>query len=343
MKQDERLVHWQIERIVAGYADDICLLLEHQSLKLEIDQDIHCPSFFIPATNRAMGIARTFIIDGVGYDIFPMGWERIERMADARDYNTTCLANAKILYARTEEDRARFESLQARLQANLQNPQLMRERAQDWLGTAIEVYQEILFSEEIGAVRCGAGNIADVLALAVAFMNGQFFMHGQTNQLAEIEAMAAVPSGFSAMYKAITVEKDAQRLKKHCQDLIALVKAFVEMKRPEKPTAEPDFGELATWYQELLYTFRRVYYFIDQGEVQNAFIWACGLQTEIDRVKDEYGLTEVEVLSAYSAEDLLAFRRRVEAVQRRFEQAILKHGAEIESYASIDEFLKRNA
>ncbi|WMT39405.1 hypothetical protein RE628_18425 [Paenibacillus sp. D2_2] len=132
-KNDTRLAEWAVKKVESEYHDDVCLLLEHKTLKLEQDMEATTFSFYIPATNRANGLARTFIIDGIGYDLYPMSWERIERMADIKEYNTTCLADAIILWARSEEDRQRFVSLQARLRANLQNPQYMYERAKNGL------------------------------------------------------------------------------------------------------------------------------------------------------------------------------------------------------------------
>lgn len=342
MNKDISLTGWLVKKVEKDYKDDICLLLTHQALKLEPDRNIQCPSFFIPATNRAMGIARTFIVDGVGYDIFPMGWERIERMADVKDYNTTCLANAEIVYARSDDDRARFLSLQARLTANLQNPQLMRERAKDWLGTITDIYREMLFARDLSAVRSSAGHIADLSCLCVAFMNGRFFEHGQTNQLLEVEKMGSVPDGFAALYRAIPRAADAMELKKLCHELITLVKAFVEGNK-DVANGEPDYSELAGWYQELIYTFRRVYYFIGRGEVENAFIWACGLQTEIDEIAPKYRLTDVDLLANYRADELSAFKARVEAAQRTIVSAIESHGVQIEAYGSIDEFLTQNS
>ena len=38
--------------------------------------DVDC--YFIPKTERAYSFARTFMIEGVGYDIYPMSWERLE-------------------------------------------------------------------------------------------------------------------------------------------------------------------------------------------------------------------------------------------------------------------------
>jgi len=42
------------------------------------DGDNHgeCFDYFVPATKRGEELAETFIIDGVGHDMYPRSWER---------------------------------------------------------------------------------------------------------------------------------------------------------------------------------------------------------------------------------------------------------------------------
>jgi hypothetical protein len=61
------------------------------------------------------------------------------------------LADAEILWARSDEDRKRFESLHARLKVNLQNPAYMLERAKKWFDTVKEIYQDTFFEDSL---RC---------------------------------------------------------------------------------------------------------------------------------------------------------------------------------------------
>ena len=92
-----QLADWAIHKIESEYKDDVCLLLGHITLDPGKDQDEDGFNYYIPATSRANGLARTFIIDGIGYDLFPMSWERVERIAEVKGDNPTCLNDAEIL------------------------------------------------------------------------------------------------------------------------------------------------------------------------------------------------------------------------------------------------------
>jgi len=340
---NKQLADWAIKKIESEYSNDVCLLLEHKTLKLTKDMGDTKFGFYIPATNKANGLARTFIIDGIGYDLFPMSWERIENMADVKNYNTTCLGDAEILWARSDEDRQRFVSLQARLQANLQNPQYMHERAKKWINTVTEIYQDMLFEERLFKVRENAGHICDLLSIAVAFANLRYFTHGQTNQLQELSGMKKVPKDFTKLYRDIVMESCPDTQKRLCYELIKTTKDFfATLEKSPGIKSTPDFSELASWYQELCYTWRRVYHWCDENNPINAYIWCCMLQGEVDEWGTKFGIKDIDILSAYSANDLEEFRKRAEKIEMAFRAAIEENGVKLDEYETIEGFLKAN-
>jgi len=96
-KTGTQLADWAVRKIESEYKDDVCLLLGHRTHEFDKDQGEISFSFYIPATSRSNGLARTFIVDGIGYDLFPMSWERVERIAEVKGDNPTCLNDAEIL------------------------------------------------------------------------------------------------------------------------------------------------------------------------------------------------------------------------------------------------------
>jgi len=338
-----RLADWAIRQIEAMYRDDVCLLIEHTTYKLDKDADDVTFGFYIPATNRANGLARTFIINGIGHDLFPMSWERIEEMADIKSYLTTCLSDGKILWARNDEDRQRFVSLQARLNANLQNPQHMLERAKKWLDSATEVYQDTLFEEKLYKVRENAGHLCNLLTLAVALANMRYLKHGQINQLTELAEMKKVPKDFAKLYRNVIAQTCPDVQKKLCYELLRNTKDFLcALEKPTSVKSAPDFSELANWYQEISYWWRRVYHWCDAKEPINAYMWGCSLQEEADEWGKKFGITDIDIMSAYNVNDLDSFRKQAEKVELGFRQTIEENGVKLDEYKTIDDFLSVN-
>ena len=71
------LTQWVIEKIEADYKGDIALLIGIKGHSTDNDEHGECFDYFIPATERGCELAQTFIIDGVGHDLYPRSWERI--------------------------------------------------------------------------------------------------------------------------------------------------------------------------------------------------------------------------------------------------------------------------
>lgn len=347
MTTSEKLSRWAIDKVEAGYRDDIDLLINHTSLQLEKDVDNTGFSYFVPATSRANSLARTFIIDGIGYDLFPFPWEQLERMADMKHYNSTCLGDiseTQILYARNGAVRQRFLALQAKQRANLANPAYMLDRAEEWYQVARGAFTDMLLSDsaEPYQIPMNAGYVCDLLAIAVAFVNGVYLKHGQTSQLRELAELKKVPEGFINAYSAIVKSKNNEDRITLCKELLLLMRVFLDEQKQPAKTFTPDFEELASWYQELVYTCRRVYHWCDEGDAVNAYLWSVMLQNEFAEWGKTHGITQLDFLSAFNADDLPAYRHRVEAVEQAFVDAITAHGVSLDKYDTIDDFLARN-
>jgi hypothetical protein len=219
----------------------------------------------------------------------------------------------------------------------------MLERARKWLDTVKEIYQDTLFEERLSKVRENAGYICDLLSIAVAFANGRYFVHGQTGQLGELSGMKKLPEDFVKLYESVVREPFPDAQKRLCYTMIANTKAFLDAQeqRPEQ-ALPPDFSELADWYQELSYTWRRVYHWCDANDPVNAYIWCCNLQNEVDEWGAKFGITDIDIFSFFSADDLPAFRRRAEAVEVKFREAIAANGVKLDEYNTVEDFLQAN-
>ncbi len=85
MTNNDRLIRW-IQRRAEGFRGDIAVIAAYGSYingTANPRSDVDC--YFVPKTERGGKFAATFILAGVGYDIFPMNWARLERIADLRD------------------------------------------------------------------------------------------------------------------------------------------------------------------------------------------------------------------------------------------------------------------
>lgn len=341
-KKNPFVTEWAIRTVKEKYADDIALIIAHSTLRMNPDEKTM--SYFVPCTKKGESFARTFILEGVGYDIWGIPWERLEGFADLAEYNITVLADAEVLYARTEEDRERFLGLQKRLAQNLANRDKMRSCALEAYAQAKNLYTQMLFAEKCD-VRLGAGYVLDYLARAIAFTNLRYFKASQTEQLKELADMSDVPEGFADMYLAVIREKSEPGQKELCFRLIGLVRDFLLKASPDSDSAqkrprEQNFQDLADWYGELSYTWLRLRHYTACGDAVKVYMWGIMLQNELNQVCGDFGLEKMHLMDAYDAENLGALAARANRLEERMREIIVQGGGKIHEYTSTEEFLR---
>ena len=341
--QMSKLDNWAIEKIKKEYKDDVALLIGHNTYRLEEDAKKAFFSFFFPTSDKANGLAKTFIIDGTGYDLFPMAWARIERMAALDEDNASCVGDAQILYYRKEADKKRFLDIQARLRDHLSDPRFMLLKALEKLNVAMGLYQTMMFEDTLYKVRKAAGYIVTFLSNAVAYSN-QTYLRNHNNLIADLSAMKSIPEKFVNHCEAIAGAGSAEELKKLCYEMIYNTRQYLDAKKGkgEKGDYNQDYGDLADWYQELSYAWREIYHWCDWNDAFMAFMRGSFLQSELDIVREEFGLKEMDLLGAFNANDMTAYRKRAETLEKQIVSVIEKHGVAIDTYDSIEVFLKKN-
>ena len=344
MKTDnERITEWIIGKIKSKYSQDVKLLLGDDVYKLDIDRPHRAMGYYFPASENANKLGKTFIIDGIGYDLFPMSWERMENIADLNEDNAPVILDARVLYSTSEEERERFLALQRRLRDHLNDPQYSRQKALEKVSIAMELYQTMAFEDTLYKVRKAAGHIIIYLSHAVAYSNRTCFRRGHNEQIADLAKMPHLPVDFVKLIGAIIAAPSIPEITNLCHQLIKNTRQFFSTgNSAEIPIHNCNYQELAGWYHELSYAWREVYHWCEQKEAAKAFIRGSFLQSELDVVQAEFGLPEMDLLGAFDAVNLADFRKRAQVLEDQIINTIKEHGASLDSYSSVEEFLTRN-
>lgn len=341
----KELTDWAITQIQEKYKDDIALLIGISGHSLENDCHGECFDYFVPTNENGNKLAQTFIIDGVGHDLYPRSWKRIENMAEFNDDFTNGLADAKILYSRNEEDKKRFVEFQEKLMANLKDKDFMFKKALGKLDTAMEIYRTMIFEDSLYKVKMGAGFIARYLSVAVACINGTYFKQRLDLETVELSQMKEIPDNFITYFEEIVKAKSVEELKKLCYEIISTARKFIAARKPSKAEElkTPIYKDLATWYEEMSLTWRRIYYHCDTRDYQRAFPDALNLQHELNIIKEEFGLREMDLLGSFDATNLSGLKRRAQELERYIVSEIESHGVAINKYDTLEQFLAKNS
>lgn len=341
MKEESvKLRNWVIEKIKSDYPEDIDLLLAVHGQNVNNDDHGEVFDYFVPASEQGCELAETFILDGIGHDLYPRSWERLLRTADLEEGQVFTLGNAEIIYARNEEVLHRFNQIRSRLEVNLHNPKFTHIAALKQLDMAMDVYKTLLFEDKLYQIRLGSGLIQYYLNDAVAYVNETFL--SQLDSMSQLKFMNRLPENFLAYEESILHSTDNNELKQLCYQLIQTFRKFI-LDSDYSFISEkniPDFQNLAAWYQELSLCWKRIYYFCQTNDYVKAYEDAVYLQSELNIIGTEFHLKEMDFLSAFDFENLSILSVRAHEFEQYILETLQQNNIRLNTYQTIEEFLE---
>lgn len=331
------LRQWAITKIQTCYPDDIDLLIAIYGHSVNNDGHGECFDYFIPATDRGYELAQTFIINGIGHDLYPRSWERMEATADCSDNSIFCLADATIVYARNKDAETRFQQLKNRLVTNLANPHFTYKKALEQLDMAMDIYRTMMFEDRISQVKMAAGYITQYLSQSICFLNG-FLADVFCSNLTEA---ANLPHSFLTYKESVIRAQTVSELKQLSHLMISTTRDFIRSCSPltAKKSDIISYDNLASWYEELSLTWRHIDYYCDTNDYQKAYSDACYLQSELNIISEEFQLEEMNLLDTFQYQNLALLKKRAQEIENSIIQTLINHSILIESYSSIEDFL----
>lgn len=353
MTVNDKIINWIANRAKNNYAEDIALILLYGSYvngTANAKSDVDC--YFIPRTERGYQFAIDFIIQDIGYDIFPMDWERVEGIANLKEVLIPCVGDVKVLYYHSLEELEKFKKLQQQLQANLKNPEYTRKIAKERFECASKRYLQLKNCNKLMEARIFAGNIIMILADAVAVYNQDYFHFGLKKQYEDLHRFESIPANFVEEYTNIIKSEKIEEIKVHCQKLIKgfadfTAWAFMEdgQKQEEKITTKTvnnntDFYFLARLYEEISSTFNKIYLCAENANYILAFLSAVCLQGELMEISYEQGIVCYDILSSYNYKELGKLAETTRKVEQDFVQMITNSGEKINRFLDFEEFKK---
>lgn len=341
---DKELIDWAVKKITEEYPEDVVLLIgQLGGCKIPTDEQTMAFDFFVPANERGNQLAQTFVIEDMGYDLYPISWERLEGIANLQEPRMIfAFDQGQVIYAKSNREEDRFNALKEQLHKNLNNNNITFEKGLQDLNTAMEIFNTMLFEESLCKVRKAAGGISCYLMNAIAMINGTYLKHGYGNLLLEMERMEELPKGMEETYTNVIVASSIREIQKHCYELIKMTRDFFLVNKPlmqmRKEEGGINYTDLANWYHEARYTFRRIEYYSGKDEWEECFLLGCYLQIEFDAISEEFELKEMDVLSAFHKEDLKQFANRAKELETYIVEVLKENNAELKMYSSIEEF-----
>lgn len=340
----KELIEWAIRDAKTKHKGQIAVIVgDRFSNKHPGDGDTLAPNFFIPAVPEGENASMSFIVDDIGYDYWALPWERLEGIADLQETIACILADGEVVWAASEADANRFYALRERMFRHLADPMYVCRVIARHLESAMEIYKNMAFQEDIGLLRMGARFIGIDLGQAVAAANGTYLKKkeiGTDDPLITLRRLENVPTGYIELQEKIYTAKSGEEIVSLCHGMILAVRKFLKAMLPEEEPAEVTYPE--GWYEEMIYTWRRIKYFCDHNDAANVFSWAGYLQQDMRMLGGLISEDEQNILRDFDADDLHAFAERCEQARKLVYGRLKQRGVPLREYDTLEDFLREN-
>ncbi len=344
---NDRLVDWIINKVKTEYADDISMVLIYGSYlngTSNDKSDVDC--YYIPKTERGYKMTVQFIIEGVGYDIFPMSWEKIAGIAELKETMSPLVGDVKIIYVSSTDDLNRFKSLQERLKTNLSDSDYVKAIAKQRCEEASRLCAWMNISEKPSEVRKLAGNIIMILADAVAIYHHDYFHFGLKKQFENLQNnFKDIPKSIVEDYKNVIQAVNADEVKGYALHMLWDVCEYLGVKftlpdatlPSQTSNVKTDATGLASLYEEICSTFNKIYVCCERKNYILAFLSAVCLQRDLDDAR-ESGCPEYDLLGDFNYTKLSQLHDITKKVESDFVKFIKEKGGIIKEYESFELF-----
>lgn len=344
---NDKIVKWIVNKVNMEYADDISLVLIYGSYingSANSKSDVDC--YYIPKTERGYNMAVDFIIGGVGYDIFPMSWERVAGIADLHESLSPLVGDAQIIYYNDTSDLQRFKDLQERLKSNLLNVEYVRKIAVERCADANRMCSQMNMIHKASEIRKMAGSIIMTLADVVAVYNHDYYHFGLKKQFENLQNnFPGIPRSIVNSYKNVVEAINIDDVKKYTMKMLEDVCDYLDVTRVAKEISPRESLEenklnvswLAGLYEEISSTFNKIYVCCENGDYILAFLSTVCLQRDLDDAR-EAGCPEYDLLSDFNYTELCKLSAKTKEIENDFVQLITGNGGKIKKYDSFEQF-----
>lgn len=247
---------------------------------------------FVADDPAATTKARTFILDGLPYDFWPVSWRFLEDIAGARgtrpwEVAASLVLDAKVLHARSAADRDRFEAIreQARLLTLPAGRPDAIARAAASMGAVVLHLGRVRLaaaSSDAAGLRIAAWQLLHAGFTTLALVNQTPFSKGRGADLAEALALPVQPPGLVGLADRLTGATSPEVVEAAAVDLVRGIRALVAA--AQAGVAEEQPGAMAGEYPGVFEYRLKVEAACDRGDVAAAAGAALIIQDELARV-----------------------------------------------------------
>ncbi|WP_141432461.1 hypothetical protein [Bacillus sp. 03113] len=353
-----------VENIKKKYRDDIALVAYYGSYaqgRATTLSDLDM--FFIPSTKKGFAASFQFILDGIGYDLFPISWDRALRMASFDESTVSVIANSKILYVKSEEDLSRFNQLKNKISSmeKTESKKLMIEKASNKLNECyIHLYKMNMpeTRDNLSAIRNEAYGTITKIFESLALINQTYLKRWWGASLEQIYTFRIKPHNLEELIKTIIRSQSCEKIIRTCDELFNKVRLLLIVEQ-KNIVQVPIFSSFFNgFYEEEKSIFNKIISACDREDYEGAFFATIHIQNELmnffnyaktgvwynnlhsyDMLNMEYQqLGLPELISIVQSGNLKLLKKTVIELDRILKSLLKSRGVNLKIFDTLEEF-----
>lgn len=245
--------------------------------------------FFIPATDRGRQVECQFIIDGISFDFWPIGWDRAERMAKSEEWNTTIIADCELLYARSEDDLARFMGLREMISniGSESNAAAMISKAESVIKECLISIAKMRLAEnstELTYCRTHAHEIAGNIFMSLGFLNQIYYKRSWGHYREQVRNLPLKPDDLEQCLDTLMISSNPEELMSACEKLIVNTLRLISEQQNILEDARSYKAIMKGYYEEERGMINKLLTACEKEHYETAFFAAVGIQNGLSRM-----------------------------------------------------------
>jgi hypothetical protein len=248
--------------------------------------------FYIPDEGKESAmyerLYRSVIYQDRAFEFWPVSWAFAERIASGQHHwcvAPSIIANARVLYARSEADTQRFAALQAQIAAQQkpENRGAMIKQAHDAFQPATQALYRVQVAADQGdliGVRWACTQLVDALLDALALLNQTFFAKNWASDMTQLAQLTIQPDDLAARIEALITTADLDAAHRQAARLTADVRAVITAETRTLHEEADLAGMLAGYYAAIQEYANKILTACARGNRVNAHVVAAQMQQE---------------------------------------------------------------
>jgi hypothetical protein len=317
--------------------------------------------FFIPAMTDGFRHSIQFVVNNISFDFWPISWERAERIAAFEELNVSIIADCKLLYVRSDDDRNRFLKLRQKIADMTEQGLRLVEKSESQLRDAyVHLYNMSRFSnsEDIAPFRHEAQEILMNVLYSISLINRTYFTKGWGKNTEQIRNFSLKPAKLEQLMETIIRSKSTTEIHEACEQLTKNTLDLL-LQQKEAYSIGPSYPDrMRGFYEEVKGILDKVLTACEMNDCDSAFFWAIGVQGEISRflyyaekghwpvsLDPSLGYQNVyrnlgfpDLTAILDAQNLAPLFEAVKRLDSLLENHLKNQGVEINRYRNNEEF-----